>query len=183
MTKYFTGYGDDGTTGLLGEGRTRKDDPRLEAVGAIDEANATLGVARAHCKYSSSAGIILTVQKDLYNLMAELAATPENAEKFRKIDQHRVSWLEDQIKNLELGILPTKEFIVPGDSPNSAFLDLARTIVRRAERRVASLYLNHGIENADLLRYLNRLSSLCFILELVENQEAGFDKPTLAKES
>jgi cob(I)alamin adenosyltransferase len=79
MTKYYTGKGDDGTTGLLGAGRARKDAPRLEAVGTIDEANSVLGLARAHCKDSSSAEMILNVQRDLYGLMAEVAATPENA--------------------------------------------------------------------------------------------------------
>lgn len=181
MTKFYTRTGDEGTTGLLGEGRARKDAPRLEAVGALDEANAALGVARASCQATLSPKILLTVQRDLYSLMAEVAATPENAARFRNIDAGRVGWLEDQIAALEVQVEPPNEFIVPGDTHAGAALDLARTVVRRAERRVTGLYLDGEIENAELLRYLNRLSSLCFVLELWENQRAGQDKPTLAK--
>jgi cob(I)alamin adenosyltransferase len=181
MTKFYTRTGDDGTTGLLGEGRARKDSPRLEAVGALDEANAALGVARAACLSSLCPEIILTAQRDLYGLMAEVAATPENAAKFRSIDAARVTWIEEQIATIESQVEPTNEFIVPGDTPAGAALDLARTIVRRAERRVTSLRLEGELENPELQRYLNRLSSLCFVLELLENQQAGIGKSTLAK--
>ena len=181
MTNFYTRTGDDGSTGLLGEGRTRKDAPRLEAVGTLDEANAALGVARASCRAPQTPEILLTTQRDLYSLMAEVAATPENAARFRTINADRVSWVEKQISIIEDLVEPTNEFIVPGDTPAGAALDLARTVVRRAERRVTGLYLDGEIENPDLLRYLNRLSSLCFVLELFENQKAGKDKPTLAK--
>jgi len=181
MTKFYTRTGDDGTTGLLGEGRARKDAPRLETIGTLDEANAALGVARASCQASQSSEILLTAQRDLYSLMAEIAATPENAARFRSIDTERVSWVEEQISSIEDQVEPTNEFIVPGDTPPGAALDLARAVVRRAERRVTGLYLDGEIENPELLRYLNRLSSLCFVLELLENQRAGKDKPTLAR--
>ncbi len=181
MTNFYTRTGDDGTTGLLGEGRARKDAPRLEAVGTLDEANAALGMARASCQASQSTEILLTTQRDLYSLMAEVAATPENAARFRTIDADRVSWIEEQISVIEDQVEPTNEFIVPGDTPAGAALDLARTVVRRAERRVTGLYLDGEIENPKLLHYLNRLSSLCFVLELFENQRAGKDKPTKAK--
>jgi cob(I)alamin adenosyltransferase len=181
MTKFYTRTGDDGTTGLLGEGRARKDAPRLEAVGAIDEANAALGLARAACQMPLSLEIILTAQRDLYGLMAEVAATLENAAKFRSIEADRVTWLEEQIAMIESQVEPTREFIVPGDTPAGAALDLARAIVRRAERRVTGLYLDGELANPELQRYLNRLSSLCFVLELFENQNAGAAKPTLAK--
>ena len=181
MTKYYSGTGDDGTTGILGKGRISKDSVRMETIGTIDEANAALGVARATVNLDSTSEIILTVQRDLYNLMAEVAATPENADRFRVIDTDRVTWLENQIKANEIHVLPTNEFIVPGDSQAGATLDLARCIVRRAERRVTGLQLNHEINNPNLIRYLNRLSSLCFVLELLENQNAGKDTPTLAK--
>jgi cob(I)alamin adenosyltransferase len=179
MTKFYTRTGDDGTTGLLGEGRARKDSPRLEAVGAIDEANAALGVARAACLAPASPEIILKIQRDLYGLMAEVAATPENAARFRVIDEGRVTWLEAQIAAIESQVEPTNEFIVPGDTASGAALDLARAIVRRAERHVAGLHLDGELENPELQRYLNRLSSLCFVLELLETQQSG--KPTLAK--
>lgn len=181
MTKFYTRTGDDGTTGLLGEGRARKDAPRLEAVGAVDEANAALGIARAASRVPLSSEIILAVQRDLYGLMAEVAATPENAAKFQSIGVDRVTWLEDQIALIESQVEPTREFIVPGDTPAGAALDLARAIVRRAERRVTGLHLDGELANPDLQRYLNRLSSLCFVLELLENQNGGAAKPTLAK--
>lgn len=181
MPGFYTRTGDDGYTGLLGEGRVPKYHPVTEAIGAIDEAVAALGVGRAVCRGEHSAGLILTAQRDLYYLMAEIAATPENAPRFRQIDAQRVSWLEEQTDWLsDLVVLP-KDFIMPGDSPAGAAMAQARTIVRRAERRVARLLHENLIENPELLRYLNRLSSLCFVLELYENQAFGVPSPTLAR--
>jgi cob(I)alamin adenosyltransferase len=181
MCAFFTRNGDDGYTNLLGKGRVPKNHPRPEAVGALDEASAALGLARSTCQAEASASLLLAVQRDLYSLMAEIAATPENAASFRGVDSARVEWLEDQIETLSAGVRLPKEFIVPGDSVAGASLALARTIVRRAERWVAGLWHANEIENPELLRYLNRLSSLCFVLELVENQLAGSKTPTLAK--
>jgi cob(I)alamin adenosyltransferase len=181
MNKFYTRKGDDGYTGLLGEGRIPKDHPRAEAIGSIDEANSALGFARVFSQLKENSNIILIIQRDLYNLMAEISATPENAEKFREINSERVAWLEQQTDRLsEQANLP-KDFIIPGDSPAGAAMDLARTIVRRAERRVAHLWINGEFENQHVLRYINRLSSLCFVLELLEIQHAGKDRPTLAK--
>jgi cob(I)alamin adenosyltransferase len=177
----YTGTGDDGTTGLLGEDRVSKDHPRIEALGALDEASAALGLARASCQASQTAPILREAQRDLYRLMAEVAATPENAGKFKGIDAGRVSWLEEQADAIHKLINLPKEFILPGDTPSGAALSLARAVVRRAERRVTELYTLEELSNPELLRYINRLSSLCFVLELLENQIAG--KPTsLAKE-
>jgi cob(I)alamin adenosyltransferase len=180
MAHFFTRTGDDGYTGLLGEGRVPKYHPRTEAVGTIDEANAALGLARATCQAELSSAILLAAQRDLYSLMAEVSATPENAARFRTIDTARVSWLETQIDAVSADVDIPKEFIVPGDSQAGAALDLARAIVRRAERQVAYLLHQQLLENSDLLHYLNRLSSLCFVLELFENQAAGEKSPTLA---
>ena len=182
MSDFYTRTGDDGFTGLLGEGRVPKYDPRPEAIGSVDEASAALGMARALCEHPHTAELILIAQRDLYRLMAELSATPENAATFRYISSERVAWLEaetDQIGN-QVGM--PREFIVPGDSLAGAALALARTIVRRSERRVAHMIHAGDLENIELLRYLNRLSSLCFVLELLENQTAGKDLPTLAKQ-
>jgi cob(I)alamin adenosyltransferase len=181
MTKFYTKSGDDGYTGLLGEGRVPKYDPRTEAVGSLDEATAALGMARAVCKAVQTAPILLTIQRDLYHLMAEISATPENAARFRKITPERVSWLEEQTDQISTLVTLPNEFIVPGDTPEGAALALARTMIRRAERRVAYLLHQGLVENPELLRYLNRLSSLCFVLELLENQVAGKSDPTLAK--
>lgn len=178
---FYTRRGDDGTTGLLGEGRVPKHHPRLEALGALDEANAALGLARAACRHPRCGPILLEAQRDLYRLMAEVAATPENAARFRAIDAGRVAWLEAQIAALEASVEPPAEFILPGDSVAGAALALARTVVRRAERRVVELFDHGEITNPELQRYLNRLSSLCFALELLENEAAG-RSTTLAKE-
>jgi cob(I)alamin adenosyltransferase len=181
MTPYYTRTGDDGFTGLLGEGRVPKYHPRLETVGALDEATAALGVARAACLVPEHRLAILAVQKDLYHLMAEVSATEENASRFRKVDQERVAWLETQVEAAGETVDAPKEFIVPGDSASGAALALARTIVRRAERLVAEQLHAGEIENNELLRYLNRLSSLLFVMELGENAAAGIEKTTLAK--
>lgn len=178
--KFYTTKGDDGTTGLLGKGRVSKHHARIEAIGSLDEATAAMGLARAQCLDARAAPIILEAQRDLYKLMAEVAATPENEEKFRSIDAARVTWLEEQTDALSEIVQMPKEFILPGDSPASAALSLARTIVRRAERRVVELHDAGEVANLELQRYLNRLSSLCFVLELLENEAAG-RQTTLAK--
>ncbi len=177
---FYTRSGDDGTTGLLGEGRVAKTHPRIEALGALDESTATLGLARAQARDPRCEGILLEVQRDLYKLMAEVAATSENADKFHVIDAARVDWLEAQIESLSAAMTMPREFILPGDSLAGATLSLARAVIRRAERRVVELVEVKEISNPDLGRYLNRLSSLCFVLELVENAAAG-KNTTLAK--
>jgi cob(I)alamin adenosyltransferase len=177
---FYTAKGDDGTTGLLGEGRVPKYHARMEAVGALDEASAALGLARAQCSAPQASPILVEAQRDLYKLMAEVAATPENAKRFHFIDEARVKWLEQQTDDLSAIVEMPKQFILPGDTLGGAALSLARAIVRRAERRVVSLFDDEEVVNADLQRYLNRLSSLCFVLELLENQHVG-KKTTLAK--
>lgn len=177
---FYTSKGDDGTTNLLGEGRVAKYHVRIEAVGTLDESTAALGLARAQCRDPRSGGILLEAQRDLYKLMAEVAATPENAEKFRFIAAPRVAWLEQQTDELSKLVEMPQEFILPGDSLAGAALSLARTIVRRAERRVVELFDAGEVNNPELQRYLNRLSSLCFVLELLENKAAGHTT-TLAK--
>ena len=178
---FYTSKGDDGTTNLLGEGRVAKYHARIEAVGTLDESTAALGLARAQCLDPHSGPILLEAQRDLYKLMAEVAATPENAQKFHFIDQARVRWLEGQTDELSKLVEMPKEFIIPGDCLAGAALSLARAIIRRAERRVVDLFDLNELTNPDLQRYLNRLSSLCFVLELVENKAAGHTT-TLAKE-
>jgi cob(I)alamin adenosyltransferase len=167
MTRFYTQTGDDGYTGLLGEGRTPKYDPRLETIGAIDEANAILGLARSISLAPQTAPILLTVQRDLYRMMAEIAILPGTDARFECFSSDRVSWLEHQIQNLSESVTVPNEFIVPGDSHSGASLDLARTITRRAERHIANAH-QRLIDNPELLRYANRLSSLCFVLEILK---------------
>ena len=176
---FYTRKGDDGTTGLLGEGRVPKFHLRIEALGTLDELNATLGLARASVHDPRTVQVLLESQRDLYRLMAEVAATPEHANQFR-FDESRVQWIEEQTDLLSKTVQMPNEFIIPGDSIGGASLSLARAVIRRAERRVAELLDAKEITNASLQQYLNRLSSLLFVLELIENQTAG-KHTTLAK--
>jgi cob(I)alamin adenosyltransferase len=182
MSKFFTRSGDDGFTSRLGKGRLPKHHDVIEAVGTIDEASAILGIARALVQSPGSVDLILTIQRDLYRLMAEISASEEAASQFRIIDETKVAWLEEQIEILGKDIEMPKDFIVPGDSLPGAILALARTSVRKAERRIARLQYQREVNNNNLVRYLNRLSSLCFILELVENNKTGNSHVTLAKD-
>jgi cob(I)alamin adenosyltransferase len=174
---FYTRRGDDGTTSLLGKGRIAKHHARLEAIGTLDESSASLGVARAAARDPRCAPLLLEAQRDLYRLMAEVAATGENAGQFR-FDARRVSWLEKQTDELSKAVEMPDEFILPGDSPAGAALSLARAVVRRAERRVVELFDKKEISNPALQQYLNRLSSLLFVLELLENRAAGKDTTT-----
>lgn len=178
---FYTRNGDDGYTGLLGEARVPKEEDRIEALGTLDEATAALGLARSLLQDEELRQVILHIQRDLYLLMAEVAATPENAARFRQINSASVTWLEAQTDAFGQRVILPGEFILPGDTPAGATLSLARAIIRRAERRVAGLFHQRALENDDLLRYLNRLSSLCFVLELYVYQASGLDSPTLAK--
>jgi len=181
MSQWYTRAGDDGFTSLLGEGRVAKYMPQPEAYGTVDEANAAMGVARAAARSPLTRDALLQAQRDLYHLMAELAATPKTAGRFRTIDAGRVGWLEERTDAVTREVALPREFIVPGDALQAAYLDLARAIVRRAERVVARLLHDGLVENPELLRYLNRLSSLLFVLELYESALAGVGSVSLAK--
>jgi len=169
---YYSRKGDDGTTGWLGKGRLPKNHVRIETVGTLDEASAALGAARAAVRDGRTAALLLDAQRDLYQLMAEASAAPEAAGPFH-FDHARVEWLEQQIDALGQGLPAPEGFIVPGDSSAGAALDIARAIVRRAERRVVELFQRGLVTNPALHQYLNRLSSLLFVLELAENRAAG----------
>ncbi len=178
----YTRTGDDGYTGLLGEGRVAKYAPQPEACGAVDEANAAMGIARAGAQSDITRQMLLTAQRDLYKLMAELSATQKTAPQFRSIDEARVTWLEQQTDVVTGMVVLPREFVVPGDTLPGAYIDLARAITRRAERFVVHLLHDGIIENTQLVRYLNRLSSLLFVLSLYENALAGASRVTLARE-
>ena len=181
--KFYTTDGDDGTTGLLGKGRVKKYHPQPEAYGEVDEAQAALGVARAAMQDAGAAAVVLQVQRHLYHLMAELAATPDTAEQFRVIGAEQVAWLEAQTDAYGARLdLPT-EFTVSGDTAAGAALDLARTVVRRAERRVVRLWDDGVVPNDHLVRYLNRLSSLLYVLSRFEDAIGGTGAVRLSKDA
>ena len=171
--KVTTKTGDAGYTSLLGKGRVTKYDSRIEAIGTLDEASSALGLARATSTKTRVKNIVYNLQKNLYLLMAELATPPENYDKvdFKIVaaDVARLEGLSEELK-AEVSIAPA--FIVPGDTQAGAALDLARTVVRRAERHVARLLHEGAIDNAEVLRFLNRLSDLVFILARCEEAEA-----------
>lgn len=180
MSDFYTGKGDDGFTGLLGEARVPKFSERPSACGAIDESSAAIGLARSLAQDERSAGIAKQVQRDLYHIMSEVAATAENAERFRSAGPAQVGMLEEWIEQVGGVIELPNGFILGGDTQAGAAFDLARTVVRRAEREVARLVHAGEIDNRHVLRYLNRLSSLLFLLVLLENNAGGVNQPSLA---
>lgn len=181
--KFYTRTGDDGYTGVLGRERVPKYSPRTKAYGTVDEASAALGVARQAVRKAESAAIILQVQRDLYHLMADVATVPEAAKRPPWLAEERVAWLEQVTDDLAKTVEMPSGFVIPGDSLGGAALDLARTIVRRAERLIAYLAHEGELRNDTPLRYLNRLSSLLFVLARVEDKAAGVEHPTLARPS
>jgi cob(I)alamin adenosyltransferase len=183
MPIYFTRNGDDGYTGLLGDERVPKYHLRPTTCGTLDEASAALGLARALAISEQTKDLLVEVQRDLYKIMAEIAALPEAADRFRSVGADRLAWLEAQIEAIGAQVEMPKGFVLPGDSASGGTLDLARTVVRRSERLIAQLQHEGELDNIHILPYINRLSSLCFILALWENDQAGFATPSLAKTS
>lgn len=165
MAKVTTGTGDTGYTGLLGNQRVAKYDPRPDTFGTVDEATSALGLARASTDDETAREVILHTQRDLYVLMAELATLPENQDAIgMAISADHVGWLEATEERLKAEVEIPNKFVIPGDSLEGAALDLARTIIRRAERMTVRLLHDGVIANGETVRYLNRLSDLVFIL-------------------
>lgn len=179
--RIYTKTGDDGTTGLFGGGRVPKDDPRVEAYGDVDELNAYLGFARAIEQMPRLDEVILPIQRDLFGIGA-LLATPDHA-KMRdqlakaRIDDKRIEALERAIDDAESEVEPLRAFIVPGGTPKAAALHVARTICRRAERRVVALQAVVDIPPLVVI-YLNRLSDLLFVLARVATRRANAGEVT-----
>jgi cob(I)alamin adenosyltransferase len=174
-----TKTGDQGETSLMYGRRVPKTDPRVEAYGCVDELNAALGVVRATAGASLVAEQILAIQKELVTVMGELATAPEDLARYEKdgfslTTLEMVARLTSAIDDLEKDkTLYGKGWATPGNTLLAAALDLARTVCRRAERRVAALDVTEH-SNPEILRYLNRLSDLCWLLaRLVEKQIAA----------
>jgi cob(I)alamin adenosyltransferase len=177
--KIYTRTGDDGTTGWLGKGRISKHDPRVEAYGAIDELNAALGVAR-----SAQAGgfdsEIETIQADLFTVGAELASVAGESgarPTGPRIADPDIARLEEWIDTLEAELTPLTQFIVPGGGPLGAQLHFARTVCRRAERRIVALSTAATVRG-EILRYVNRLADLLFVMARAANARAGVPERT-----
>lgn len=181
QTILYTRQGDEGYTSLLGKERVPKYDVRPEAYGTLDEASSFMGLVRAVPAASErTKKLILQAQRDLWILMGELATAP-GVELPTRLTLDRVAWLEAETDRLGAEFPPLTQFVVPGDTLISAYLDVTRTIIRRAERCVARVMHQDELENEAIIRYLNRLSSLLFALARYEEHLAG-QKTTLAKE-
>ena len=178
--KIYTKTGDAGDTGLFGGGRVQKDDRRVEAYGDVDELNAVLGMARAVEPMPRIDEVLVPMQRDLFSIGA-LLATP-NLEKMHdhlskaNIDDRRIKDLEHAIDDCEKELEPLKAFIIPGGSAKAAALHVARTVCRRAERRVIAL-ADEEIPPIVVI-YLNRMSDLLFTLARVANRRAGTGEVT-----
>jgi cob(I)alamin adenosyltransferase len=163
--KIYTRKGDDGTTGLLYGGRVRKDDPAPTAYGDVDEAQAAIGVARAHAPRGGELDqVLVAVERDLWVLMSDLATDQENRHKLTPgatlVTQEMVDRVESLIDDYSARTELPAEFVVPGEEPVGAFLDVARTVVRRAERSSLAAVVDGSL----VVAYLNRLSDLMWTL-------------------
>ena len=179
----YTRSGDEGYTSLLGKKRVPKYDLRPEAYGQVDEAQAALGLCRAGPLSQRGRDLLVPIERDLYHIMAELATVPGVKSPTSPFAAERVEWLERVTDELGQTTGPFTDFVLPGDSQAGALVHLARTVVRRAERAVARLAHAGELDNAEVLRYLNRLSSFLFALARYEDRQAGEEHPTFAKES
>jgi cob(I)alamin adenosyltransferase len=179
--KIYTKTGDAGETGLFGGGRVPKSHPRVEAYGDVDELNATIGFARAIAPLPRVDDVLLPVQRDLHAIGA-LLATP-NREKMAqhlekaRIDENRIRELEQAIDAGDDELEPLRAFIIAGGTPKAAALHIARTVCRRAERRVVQLAHEAEIPQLVII-YLNRLSDLLFTLARVANHRGSVEETT-----
>jgi cob(I)alamin adenosyltransferase len=159
-----TRTGDTGGTALFGAGRVRKTDPRIVALGDLDEAQSALGVARATIR-GRDKSIVLELQRGLYRAMAEVATAPRKVSRLReRIDADAVAALDELGERLREKAAVEGRFVVPGEDPASAALDVARTIVRRAERSVVALVDARAVSGRHLIPWLNRLSDVVYLL-------------------
>ncbi|CAG0949408.1 cob(I)alamin adenosyltransferase [Phycisphaerales bacterium] len=186
LTKIYTRTGDDGSTGLATGARVRKDDPRVECYGTVDEANAALGVAVVAADAAAGntdaariAAILRAIQHDLFDLGADLATPLAKDEPSRtrlRIIQTQTTRLEKTIDEFNENLAPLTSFVLPGGTALAAGLHVARTVVRRAERDAVGLAaLDPSGVNPEAIKYLNRLSDLLFVLSRVANDFGGND--------
>jgi cob(I)alamin adenosyltransferase len=169
--KIYTKTGDAGETGLFGGPRVRKDDARIEAFGTVDELNSELGIVRTHAPAATFDPLLRRIQNELFDLGAQLA-TPGPADE--RITAAHVGALETEIDRHEEELEPLKNFILPAGTPLAAAIHVARTVCRRAERRVVTLAGQpEATIPANAIEYLNRLGDLLFVLARVANRRAG----------
>jgi len=180
MPSKYKHTGDDGKTAVPGESRVAKFHPRFEVLGDLDEASAAIGLARSLAKNDRHTGILIEAQKQLYLAMADIARPLEEKGSTPHLASTHLDWINTVTGELEAQIQLPSQFILPGDSVESAALSLARTIVRRAEREAAAYIYKNNVKNDYLLAWLNRLSHLLFLLEVSTASTSG-EGPTLVK--
>ena len=180
LNKIYTRTGDDGTTALGTGGRRKKYDLRIAAYGTVDEANAAIGIARLHAAGNTTLDAALArIQNDLFDLGADLCTPgrgkgPGGAR--LTVTENQVAWLEAEIDRLNAELAPLRSFVLPGGSPAAAYLHLARTICRRAERLTAELNDKAGESvTPEVLKYLNRLSDYLFVASRYANGKGADD--------
>jgi cob(I)alamin adenosyltransferase len=172
--KIYTKTGDSGETGLFGGPRVPKDHARIEAYGTVDELNTVLGLVRCESLPPEIDSLLAQVQNELFNVGAELATPDPQARGTHFIGDAQVSELEKAIDRFEANLPILKTFILPGGSRGAAWLHLARTVCRRAERRVVTLMSDQQQAiSGTILVYLNRLADLLFVLARAVNAAAG----------
>ena len=180
LNKIYTRTGDDGTTGLVDGSRIAKDDPLMEAIGAVDEANSAIGLAVAGLSSSNAAlaGMLVTVQNELFDLGADLATPAKDGDDFAPSDMvlriipSQIDRLERQIDAMNEDLYPLTSFILPGGHESAARVHVARAAVRRAERAIMAAALSHRI-NPTAVAYINRLSDHLFTVARVANMAQG----------
>jgi cob(I)alamin adenosyltransferase len=171
LSRIYTKSGDTGETGLGDGTRVPKDAPRVTAYGEVDELNATLGLFAAYCPDGPQAELLRAVQNDLFDVGADLCVPPASGEQpgqSLRVTEAQHLRLEQAIDRLNENLPPLNSFILPGGTPAAAWLHLARTVCRRAERAVVTLMKTEAV-NPNVLIYLNRLSDLLFVLGRVAN--------------
>ncbi len=185
MVRIYTRTGDDGTTGLIGGERVSKDSLRIDTYGTIDELNSVLGLVLSRGVPEAIQLILSRVQDDLFTIGAGLAVTTsEDLEKYGipGITALDILVLEKEIDRCEAELTPLQQFILPAGTETAVLLHIARTVARRAERRCVALARSERID-PEILRYLNRLSDLCFVLARYVNHKSGVSEshPTFGK--
>ena len=172
LSKIYTKTGDSGETGLGDGSRVSKTSPRIAAIGAVDETNSAIGIARLDADGDSDA-MLARIQNDLFDLGADLCR-PETKEGDLRILDSQVTRLEKEIDTMNAALQPLQSFVLPGGTPAAAYLHLARTITRRAERAITSLAGSNPV-NPSVIKYINRLSDHFFVLSRYLNGKGKRD--------
>jgi cob(I)alamin adenosyltransferase len=175
LNRIYTRTGDDGTTALGSGSRRKKYDLRVEAYGTVDEVNAVIGLVRLHTRGSALDDALGRIQNDLFDVEADLCLAEKGPGGARlTVTDAQVAWLESEIDRLNADLAPLKSFILPGGSPASAYLHLARTVCRRAERIMVALKDTEGVSEPSL-KYVNRLSDYLFVAGRYANDKGAGD--------